>query len=271
MNWLYNSHIANVRKSLNDMLIVDPSLIVMKDLQNPDPGKLVRLRRRAWGRGVNDAVKQLTVTDVTKGNIGDSMYIMDVMQRVSAAVDAVQGVVRGGGERRSATEYRMTVSNALSRLEHIARIISMQYLQPMAYMMASHTQQFMSEPVFTQIVGDWPKNLSAIYAREGGLWISPEDVLVDYDVVVRDGSVPSAGVANADLLVNLFQIVSANPNLAQQFDIPRMYTRIATMLGDKNAFDFVNKGGDINAAPIPDENVAAAVQAGNLVPMDQAA
>lgn len=267
MNWLYNSHIANVRKAINDMFIVDPSLIVMKDLRDPEPGKLVRLRRRAWGRGVDDAVKQLTVSDVTRGNIADSMYLMDIMQRVSAAVDAVQGIVRSGGERRSATEYRMTVSNALSRLEHLARIASLQYLHDMSYMMASHTQQFLSQPIFTQVVGEWPEVLSKIYQRSRGIMVSPEEISIDYDVVVRDGSVPTAGVANADLYVQLFQIVGSQPELMKQFDIVRLFTRIATMLGDRNAYDFIRKGGDINAMTAPDEQVEALAQAGNLVPL----
>ena len=33
VDWLFNSHIANVRKAINDMLIVDPYMLNMKDLQ----------------------------------------------------------------------------------------------------------------------------------------------------------------------------------------------------------------------------------------------
>ncbi len=268
MNWLYNSHIANVRKTMNDMLIVDPSLVVMKDLQNPQPGALIRLRRQAWGRGVDQAVKQLVVQDVTRNNISDSTYLMDMMQRVSAAVDSTQGVVRSGGERRSATEFRTTAANALSRLEHIAKMISMQYMNDLSYMMASHTQQFMSQPVFTQILGEWPAQMDEIYNRNEGVKVTPEDILVDYDVIIRDGSVPTAGAANSDLLVQLFQIVTANQELTQQFDVVKMFTRIATMLGDKNAEDFVRRGGDVVAATAPDEEVMRQAEAGNLVPLN---
>lgn len=268
MNWLYNSHIANVRKAMNDMLVVDPSLVVMKDLQTPEPGKLIRLRRRAWGKGVKGIVQQLAVADVTKQNISDSMYIMDIMQRVSAAVDSVQGIVRSGGERRSATEYRMTTNNAMSRLEHIARIVSEGYLKDMAYMEASHTQQFLSNEVYARITGDWPTVLQHIYQQGArGLRIQPEEILVDYDVIIKDGSIPTAGSANADLLVQLFQIVNNNPQLQQMYDIPRMYARIAVMLGDKNAFDFIRKGGDMAAVTIPDEEAARLAQEGNLVPV----
>lgn len=51
VDWLFNSHIANVRKAINDMFIVDPYMLNMKDLQTPEPGKLIRTRRPVWGKG----------------------------------------------------------------------------------------------------------------------------------------------------------------------------------------------------------------------------
>ena len=48
LDWLFNSHVANVRKAINDMLIVDPYLVNINDLKDPEPGKLIRLRRPAW-------------------------------------------------------------------------------------------------------------------------------------------------------------------------------------------------------------------------------
>jgi hypothetical protein len=47
LDWLFNSHVANVRKAINDVLIVDPYLVNINDLKDPEPGKLVRLRRPA--------------------------------------------------------------------------------------------------------------------------------------------------------------------------------------------------------------------------------
>lgn len=271
MNWLYNSHIANVRKAINDMLIVDPGMIVMQDLENPGPGGFVRLRKRNWGRGIKEAVMQLPVADITRANINDSMFVMDVMQRTSGAVDAVQGIVRSGGERRSATEYQSTVQNALSRLEHIAGIIAMQYFHDTSYMMASHTQQFMSKDVFLRHTGDWPVVLQQIYG-EAGTFAGPHDIAVDYDVTLKDGSVPQAQAANSQSLMQLYQIALTDPELRQAFDIVRMYARLANIMGDKNPLQFVRKGG---AAPqpqfAPDEQVAGQVQAGNVIPLAQAA
>ena len=59
LDWLFNSHIANVRKVLNDMFIVDPYLVNIKDLEDPKEGRIIKLRRPAWGKGVVNAIQQI--------------------------------------------------------------------------------------------------------------------------------------------------------------------------------------------------------------------
>jgi hypothetical protein len=50
MSWLFNTHMHNVRRALNDQLVVDPSGVVMKDLMDPGAGRLVRLKPEAYGK-----------------------------------------------------------------------------------------------------------------------------------------------------------------------------------------------------------------------------
>lgn len=269
LNWLFNSHIANVRKAINDMLIVDPSLVHLKDLEDPNPGKLVKLRRSAWGRGVDNAVKQLMVNDVTRTNMADVPGIVEMMQRASGAVDSVQGIMRAGGERRSAAESRMTGGNALSRLERMARTIAMQLINPMSMFYASNTQQYMSRGVYLKAAGSWPEELAREYGVAGGVQVSPFDLMVNFDIIPKDGTTPTSGAANADILQMMFQSVSGDPELRQVFDVPRIFVSLARKLGEKNAFDFVRKGGQIASQVLPDEAVLAQAQAGNAVPLDE--
>jgi len=145
LNWLFNSHITNVRKALNDMFVVDPYMINIKDLQTPEPGKLIRMRRPAWGRGVRDAVMQLNVTDVTQQNIGNASWIINWMNNLVGTDESMMGSMRQGGpERLTKAEYQGTRQSSFSRLEHMAKVVSMQAMQDIAYFFASHTQQLMS-------------------------------------------------------------------------------------------------------------------------------
>ena len=74
--------IANVRKAINDMLVVDPYMVNIHDLRKPGPGRLIRLRRAVWGRGVKDAVGQLEVRDVTQGHVSDAMMFMSFVNQL---------------------------------------------------------------------------------------------------------------------------------------------------------------------------------------------
>jgi len=265
LNWMFNSHVHNVRKSLNDMFIADPSLINMEDLANPEPGKLIRLRKSAWGRGVENAVKQFSVSDVTRGNIADATFIMDIMQRVNASSDAAMGMMRSGGERKSAAEFTGTFNSLISRLEHLASITSIQYLQDIAYLCASHTQQLMSVDTFARAVGDWPEVLTNEYGSDGGVSIDPFSIIADFDVVFKDGSFGNADAQTLTFWQQMFGSVSNDPELRQLFDVPRIFKHIARLAGAKDVGSFV-KQTPIGGTVMPDEMVAQQLAAGNLMP-----
>lgn len=67
----------------------------------------------------------------------------------------------------------------------------------------------------------------------------------------------------------MFQTVAGDPELRMAFDVPRIFVSLARKLGEKNAFDFVRKGGQIMPQVLPDQQVLAQAQAGNAVPVDE--
>lgn len=265
LDWLFSSHMTNVRKAINDMIIVDPSLVNINDLKDPAPGKLIRMRRTAWGRGVENAVKQLQVNDITRQHIADSGFVTDLMQKSTGSVDIIMGFQRRTSERVSATESSDTRNGALSRLSKTARLVSLQMMQDLGYMAASHTQQLMSREQYVAITDTLQQNLM----RERGLSsnnrikVDPFSLAIDYDCFIKDGSIQ--GTEDAQLWVQLFQIINAKPELAQQYDTGRIFLHIARQMGAKNVQDFLRK--DIKAQILPDGKTATEVQAGNLVSM----
>jgi hypothetical protein len=69
LDWLINSHMYNVRKTMNNQFIMDPSKIVVGDVSDPAAGGVIRLRPSAYGTDVNTVVKQMQVVDVTKAHL----------------------------------------------------------------------------------------------------------------------------------------------------------------------------------------------------------
>lgn len=271
LDWLVNSHIQNVRKSINDMLVVDPSLVNINDLLDPAPGKLIRMRRAAWGRGVQNAVSQLAVNDITRSHIQDSAYITELIKTCSGSVDSIMGLARTGSERVSADESRGTRMAALSRLTKAAKVVSLQMMQDLSYMLASHTQQLMTRQVYVEATGRWEEELRSQYPDQSRINVDPLTLSIDYDIVEGDGSLPTG--ENADVMTTLFQSIVSQPMLSQQFDIVRIFQRICMMMGvkDVNEFKLRQQQGTLpNAAAttMPDQVVESEAQKGNLVPIE---
>jgi len=271
LDWLFSSHITNVRKAINDMLIVDPSLINIADLEDPKPGKLIRMRRTAWGKGVENAVKQLPVTDITKQHISDAGYIVDLIQRVSAATDAVSGVIRKTSERVTAQESKSTQASALSRLAKAAKITSLQSMFDIGLMFASQCQQLMTNDMYVKTTGTWQELLIKEYGPDvSRLKVSPNDLVISYDLIIKDGSVQTS--EQSDNWVQLFQIICQQPALFQNFDVVRIFKHIARVMGAKDINEFILQHGQvpqINAQVQPQAKIDKGVQAGNLVPTGQ--
>ena len=270
LDFLFNSHVANVRKAVNDLIIFDPYLVNSNDLSNPEPGKLVRLRRPAWGRGVKDVAMQLGITDVTRQNVADSSWIVQWMDRISGADSSMQGALRTGGpERLTGAEFQGTRAGGVNRLERIAKITGMQGMQDIGMFFASHAQQMMTIPNYIKLAGDWQELLIQEYGQpdRGRIRINPQDININYNVLIRDGSVPGGNYSDA--WVQLFQILGQNPELAKHFDVVRIFTHIARNLGAKDVNDFIIKSANVQTMNMPNEQVQGQVQQGNLVPFPQ--
>lgn len=267
LDWEFNSHVANVRKAINDMIIVDPYLVNINDIKDPKPGKLIRLRRPAWGKGVKEVAQQLVVNDITRANISDASFIIQYMQQIAGTDNPMMGSLRRGGpERLTSKEFQGTAMGAISRLERVAKVIGLQSMQDIGYMFAHHTQQLMNEDVYVSSIGRWAEDLEREYAGEAGrVKVSPFDILVDYDLLVRDGSVPGGNYA--DVWAQLFQTIMSSEALGQRFDVMRIFKHIARNIGAKNVDDFeIKQMPQVNTQVLPDEVVEGQAQAGNIIP-----
>ncbi len=264
INFLLNSHIYNVRKSLKNRMIVDPLLVNMKDLQGQKD--IIRTRPPVWGRGVAGATEQLKVTDVTQNHLRDLAIIKEMTRGMSGAVDSLQGLQRNKGEKVSATEFRDTRMSALSRLQKTARLISIQSMTDIGKMVAFHTQQFMSNDTFVRITGRTEDLLREEYGiTDERIAVSPAEINVAFDTVVHDGSIEGGEKVNNWLL--MLKTIGSSEELSQTLDISRIFLHIARLLGADNVQDFIRKGGSFNMKAQGAETISNQAQAGNIVPI----
>jgi hypothetical protein len=104
------------------------------------------------------------------------------------------------------------------------------------------------------------KRLQADLGLQEQVLVTPYDLLINFDVQVRDGSLPVSG--QGELWLEMFRIISSNEALLQRFDIVRIFKHIARELGAKNVDNF-----EIQPVIQPDEVVQKQVAAGQLRPI----
>lgn len=264
IDFLWNSRLNNIRKTINNMLIVDPEIINIEDMVDTKAGMLARVRRKFWGKAaVKDAVHQLTIQDITQHNLVDIDFLTNVMNNSLATVDSVRGQIAQKGERVSASEFRGAHSAAVSRLEKSARVVSLQAHYDLAYMLASQTIQLMSNAEYVQVIGRWAEDIQKELGVEGFAQVSPDMISVDFDVDIHDGSTPSSD--DPMTLVELLRVAQGNQEMMQTLDVPRVIQAIARRSGERNVQDFLRKQ-PMQPQVVPDEQVQQMVEAGNIVP-----
>lgn len=240
LSWLLNSHIHNVRSVLNNSFIVDPSMIEMQDLKNPEPGKIIRLKRSAIGQDVRTAIMQLNVQDVTQNHIGDIEVFRRVADTISAVSDNVRGLQDSGG-RKTATEVRTSAEAGASRLAAKARLISAQGMVDLTEQMSINLQSKLSQEVYLSVLGSAGMNTPTS--------IGPESIMGDFYYPTHDGTLPLDKVALLDSWKEILMGVAQDPELRSQFSVPSIFEFVAKLGGADNIEQF-----KVQVAPEPQQD-----------------
>ena len=224
LSWLFNSHFYNVRQSLGNQFILDPSRVNVADLERSEAGLMLRLRPEAYGTNVRDAIMQFPVTDVTRGHLQDAEVVMSMMQRVTGITDNLMGMLGQGG-RKTATEVRTSSSFGVNRLKTHAEYISSMAWAPLAQVLVQTTQQLYDK--------EQQYRVGRRFAEKAGEFVnvSPETIEGFYDFVPVDGTLPADRFAQANLWTEITQQIGSSPELAQKFDLARIFEHIAQLTG----------------------------------------
>jgi hypothetical protein len=254
MSWLLNSHFYNVRKALNDVRVVDPSRIVMKDLTSPIERGIVRLKPEAYGTPVNQAIHQLQTPDMTQMHLRDISVMEQIIQRVTGVVDELMGLSTGPS-RESATGVRTRTGFAANRLKTVAEYNSALGMTSLIGKMVSNTQQLMEMEQKFRIAG-----ADAMAMAKSFVDVNPQLIAGQYDYVPVDGTLPIDRLAQANFWKELVIQGSQSPVLAGQWNWGEMVAHIMRLQGEKNIERFRVQV----QSPTAIDN---ALQAGNVVPI----
>ena len=227
--WFINSHITNVRKVIQNQLIVDPRGVEMKDLSDRNP--IIRLKPSVQGSGVDRWVKQLQVQDVTGGHVNDAALMENFGKSATGITETMLGQFASG--RRSAREAGNVANSAAARLLLVAHSIWDNALLPMGRDMLANIRDGMSVQQLVRVVG-----MSNAQNNQQGvqqLLMQPQQMQTpqgpqlipvdktklagNYDFQIFDGTLPSQRAATAQTLQELLQFLVGKPEAAFIFGI----------------------------------------------------
>lgn len=253
LDWLLNSHFYNVRASLNNLFVVDPMRVVMKDLTDPIPGGVIRLRAGASNLP-GKAVEQLQIADVTRNNTTDFMQMIGVGERVSGINDQMLGAFTKTG-RRTATEVRTSSVGGVSRQKVEAEYMSATGIDTFAQQMVQNSQQYQDAAVTLKVVG----NLAGLAGTEW-MMVTPDDIQGFFNFVPVDGTMPLDRFAQANLWKEILVASKQMPEIGMTYSISKIFAWIAQLAGLRNIDKFRIEMGS-------PEQLQAMAAAGNVVPI----
>lgn len=272
ISWLYNARMASVRRTLNNEIVVDPTLIEPADILRPNPSGIWRLSKDAWrsGLSLDQIVKPLPVTDVTQGHAQDAKLLMDLMEQVTGANRLIQGLANPG--RRAATEVNAQLSLSSGRMKLLAALCAAQGFIPQGEIYVRNNQAFLAEQL-TLKVREGYQDILGLFVD-----IGPQMLAGNFRIPLLEQGIPTDRAFHAATLKELLALGMQTPQvamqMAQQINFSEVFLELLRVLNKRNLRDFIN-----TAPPLPptapqaqimdDEQAQREAQRGNLVPIDQ--
>lgn len=230
VTWLINSHMKNVRQTVNNRFIVDPTKVELKDVESGSPV----IRTKLPGP-MGNAIQQLGIVDVTAQHIPFVSLLQQMAQLITGISENAMGQYSGG--RRSAAQTRSIVNAGQVRLGMIATLL-WEGLEDVGTIMLSNTQQFLSEQAYNQIMGN-DKNK---FPYADVILADPEQIAAAYNFAPLEAMSES----NRAFIFQMFKELISNPNIvpALGLDGNKIMEYMFTLAGMKN-YDW------FKAAPAP--------------------
>lgn len=254
MDWLINSHFYNVRAALNNQFIVDPSKVVLSDIESGEAGFVWRLRPEAFGQDIDKIFKQIPVQDVTRTHFNDVQQMFSFGERALGINEQIMGVLNTGG-RKTATEVRTAAGFGVNRMKTVTEYQSAIAFAPHAQKLVQNSQQFYDGQMKFKIVGDL-----AIAAGQPFLQVTPDMISGFFSFVPVNGTLPVDRMAQANLWKDMMgQLRGMPPQVAMGFDWTKIFEWVGSLAGLKNIRNF-------RVQVVPDGSMGGQVQAGNVIP-----
>jgi hypothetical protein len=269
INWLYNSHIENITRVLNNQYVYSPEFIEESDLEFGGPGEHIRMTQDAAQMMLNGEVQdirqflfQMPSQDVTGASYMNAIqYTYQMAQVLSGVNDPLSGIQTP--TTRSATEIGTITAQATGRMAITARLMDENAIQELIDQSIHNRQQFTSIGRYYEMIGRMAQDLGI-----DSIFADLEDIQGDFKYRPITGILPEDPSRMAANWSNLMSAAGQIPQLqapgpdGRILDFRSIFNTIAEKSGISNIDDYY-----MDVQVMPDEQVQQQAQAGNMVPV----
>ncbi len=261
-----------MRKSYYGTTIVDTSAFFMDDFKNPDPGKLIRLKRSILGGGdIRQKFYQFPADVPPPQHLQAMSALPGMINDILGTNGMISGDMRGMPDRPTMQGLMTMNGNAGNRLQLIAQTYSSQVWNPLSLQLACNTVQFMDEQVAVNILGvnfeDDIRNMFGLPAGEQWLLLSSRDLETAFEVQPLNRFQKEG---NSAAMASVVERMLSDPAVSQQIfsglNATALFMKAAENLGFDNIEQYRNATTMPNIGVMPDELIQQQAQAGNIVP-----
>lgn len=223
---LWAAKLASERRKIGDRVLFNPLLINEKDINSDNPSAKIPVRPNAYGRPLAEAVYAFPYNDSTLNSlIPEAQAIVQMADILNGKNQVRQGQFVKGNKTNS--QFQQTMQSSEGRDQMLALFMEAQSFTPFKEMMMLNILQY----------------------QPGGAIYSPnQQKVVTIDPVqlrnaqlifkVTDGMLPLERLIETDFLITFLQIISADPELALEYDKADIVAYIAKLKGIKHLADF---------------------------------
>jgi hypothetical protein len=215
VDYLKQRRQESVARTSGNIFIGDPVCVDFQAFTDPDKdGLIIPITEEGRGRDINSFFRQIPVNDTTANFYQEMQGWMGQAENTTGAHAQIQG--KTDDTDQTATQFAGVQQMGVGRISSIARILSVQAIQPQTRRFVCNFQQFMPEQMVVRITGDTeeydPDEPPSKY-----LLVSKADIQAEFDIIPHDGSLPGTDAKQVAAISRVIE-ASANPVFAACYD-----------------------------------------------------
>lgn len=208
---LINAKLAAARRRVMDRMLYNPLLIDPDHINSPNPAAKIPLRPTAYGRKLDEAVKEFPFHDENSQYfIQEANYITEWARRSQGQNNVTQGQFQKGNKLQD--EFNTVMANAGARDRTKALMWENYAMVPIKTQLKSNYLQFAPEGKKYNRKDKQVVNIDPVALRE-----------TESDFEVGDGLLPVQRLLRSDILEHGFQTMVQVPAIGTKYDLGGIY------------------------------------------------